>query len=490
MSDTVELKNLRNMKSSESSSSDNSKLSNPNSISSNSKIHQIRPSMFLIAVACTCALTAFHFGYAISSINVPAKVFRKCDPIRTGFFNCFTISKSAWGLVGMGLPLGGWIGGSLAPTVINKFGSLKRAILFLNIPLIFAYLFMSLAINLPMLIIGRCLLGFSSGASGMMVPLYLSSITPLQFRGVFTNFFQLFLCSGIFIAEIISYSANLGQHPWHWRFSFAAGIPVIALQFFLAKFLGLFPDTPRDLESSNQGDVAIFLRNKLGIREETVSVDFKDSDSSVPEVPVSSQGTLLELITFRIPSASKSLALGMIFHAGQQISGVNAIFFYSESIVGDFLWTPVLLAFINLSMTVVAIWLLNHAGRRPVALFSIAGSASNLIALSGSFFLLPSMAPFFLVAFVFCFSLGLGPIPWMLTPEIFPSAWPLTPVAISICVAANWITNIIVTGTFPWLSEIFKMEWIFLAFGASCSILFIYIYQWLPETKNRQPNFI
>ena len=453
----------------------------------------------LFLVACTCALTAFHFGYAISSINVPSKVFITCTPDDFSFFGlkgCFEVSPAAWGLVGMGLPLGGWIGGSLAPSLVNYFDSLKVSILFLNIPLTIAYALMSLASNLPMLVIGRCFLGFAAGASGMMVPLYLSSISPLSHRGLITNFFQLFLCSGAFIAECICFWADLGNRLWMWRLGFAAGLVVVLVQMVLNSF-GFLPESPRDLDTKNPIE-ASNLRQRLGIFDD----DLGDKDpvpiirpalSPIPEIPSpvsSANDSLINLITFRIPAARKSLILGIVLHFGQQISGVNSIFFYSTMIVGDSPITPIFLTFVNLVMTVVAIWLLDRAGRRVVALCSVAGSAACLFALAGCFLTFPPAAPLFLVAFVACFAVGLGPIPWMLVPEIFPPAWPLTPSAISICVSANWITNIVVSGGFPLLAQVFKKDVLFLVFGASCTFLFIFLSQWLPETKNRSANFI
>lgn len=463
-----------------------------------------RPSPFLISIACTCALTAFHFGYAISSINVPAAVFLGCkaeDAAKTlfGLQGCFPLTSTAWGAVGMGLPLGGWIGGSLAPTLASKLGGIKPAILFLNIPLFAAYLLMSLAVNLPMLISGRILIGFASGASSMLVPLYLSSISPLAFRGIFTNFFQLFLCSAAFIAEIISFSTDVGNHLWIWRFNFAVGLLVIALQTVLNYFCGFFPESPIDMDSKDPTEAGI-LRFRLGILDDNVDKRQSTANiSSVPEIAIvepsasasaSESESTLNLITFRIPAARKSLLLGILLHAGQQISGVNAVFFYSSIINKGSRYTPVLLTLINFLMTFVAIWLLDRAGRRPVALFSIAGASSSLIALAFSFSSFPAVSPLFLVCFVAFFALGLGPIPWMLVPEIFPATWSLTHTAISICVSTNWIINIIVTGTFPILTEILSMNWIFLIFGISCSILLIYFSQFLPETKNRISNFI
>lgn len=458
---TVEMKSFKN---SDSSSQD---------MDSNTPLHSIT-RLKLIGIACTCALTAFHFGYAISSINVPSNIFINCSKFDDGssYFGltgCFSVSSGAWGLVGMGLPLGGWIGASLAPSLITRFGSIKAAILALNAPLAIAYIFMAFASNLSMLIVGRCLIGFAAGASGMLVPLYLSSIAPLHLRGIFTNFFQLFLCSAVFIAEIISYAADSGNRLWIWRFTFAVGILVVLLQIFLSTVCGLFPNKEVNL---------------AGTKDNTTS-------TNIPEAEMASQSHgFLDLITFKIPEARKSLFIGIILQAGQQLSGVNAIFFYSSMIIGKSPSTPVFLALVNLVMTLVAIWLLERAGRRPVALVSVAGSALSLLALAASFSMLPALAPIFSILFVAFFSVGLGPIPWMLVPEIFPPAWSLTPSASSICVSANWIPNIAVSGAFPLLAQFMGKETIFMFFGIFCSILLVCLHKFLPETRNRPANFI
>ena len=476
------------MSESQADSLDNSEPINP----SHSTAHN---SMFLWSVALTSALTAFHFGYAISSINVSYDIFSHCPADKTHssslLTGCFHVSQEAWGLVGMGLPLGGWIGGLSAPSLMKLAKGIKPSIRFLNGILLVAYLIMSLAVNLPMLIIGRCLLGFVSGASGMLVPLYLSSVAPIKSRGFFTNFFQVFLCGGIVIAEIISLASGVGKHEWIWRFTFGAGIPVVALQTVLDLGLGFFPQSPRDLDLFNPPE-ALTLRKRLGIAA-LIDPIMKESDStagSVPEITSTSNHTLWKLITFRVPEANRSLILGILLHAGQQISGVNAIFYYSSMIITGSEFTPLLLALINFGMTFVAIWLLDRSGRRPVALFSVLGSALCLIAISSTYSPLKSVAAFFLVSFVACFSLGLGPIPWMIIPEIFPPSWPLTPAASVICISANWITNILVTGTFPFLTKILPASFIFLTFGLFCLLLFFALKSLLPETKNRISNFI
>lgn len=449
--------------------------------------------LFLWAVALTCALTAFHFGYSIASINVPSSVFINCSPPSSSaalFSGCFPVSQAAWGLVGMGLPLGGWIGGFSAPSLMQSTRGVKQAIQSLNVILLGAYLFMALAVNLPMLLIGRLLFGVVSGASGMLVPLYLSSIAPLHYRGFFTNFFQLFLCGGVVVAELVSLISGAGKREWIWRFTFGAGILVVGLQTVLDLCFGFLPPCPRDLEIQNPGDVSL-LRKRLGFPESVPAAAMKESDSldSVPEIDPPTE-SVWDLITFKVPQANKSLIIGILLHAGQQISGVNAIFFYSSMIIVGSESTPLVLALINFGMTFVAVWLLERSGRRPVALFSVAGSAACLLAIAAAFSSFKGVAALFLVVFVACFAVGLGPVPWLILPEIFPPTWHLTPAAISICVSANWVTNILVTGTFPSLTKIIPESLIFLFFGVSCTLLLIALNSLLPETKKRPSNFI
>lgn len=475
------------------------------------------PKSFVFLVAVTAALTAVHFGYVISNINVASNIFGHCDEFASvlksapsshfGLQGCFKVSTSAWGLVGAGVPIGGWIGSLTGGSFVKVFG-LQKSILLLNVPLLLGYLLMSFSSSIWMLIAGRLLQGFVCGLSGVAVPSYISAITPQASSAVFVNFFQLFLVSGALIAELVSYGADLGRHLWRWRFSFGAGILVCFTQVLLS-ILGYLPKTPAELEEKGEVEQAGRLRLKLGFEpSEAENLKNSNSNSNLPKVSDmntddASSDSLPNLLSFKIAKANKSLVLGLILHAGQQISGVNAVFFYSALIFsGGTAQTssfrdpptliPIVLTLVNVLSTIVAIWLLKRAGRRPIALLSSCGSAACLFLLAFCMRAYPQVSVWPMIGFIVLFAVGLGPIPWLMMPEIFPPHWPLTMSAISVCISANWIVNIMITGLFPYaadrLSE--RKEIIFSVFGLFGTIIFVALYFLMPETRNRLANFI
>lgn len=359
--------------------------------------------LFLYVVVCTASLTAINFGYVIANINVAGNVFNNCKEFLpknsspSGLQGCFLVSTSWWGLVGAGVPLGGWIGSLTGGAIVRSFG-LKRTILLMNIPMTLGFLLMAFASNLGMLVVGRMLQGFVCGLSGVAVPSYISAVTPAKLSGIFINFFQLFLVFGILVAEVFSYSADLGRYLWRWRYGFGAGLIVCASQVVSA-VLGNLPETPNELERRDLMQKASALRQRLGF-EASEAANLKDSasDSHVPKPDLAETDTftdsLWNLLRFKISKANKSMALGLLLHAGQQICGVNAVFFYSSLIFAGGkeqnssfndppTLNPISLAAVNVIMTFVAIWLLNRSGRRPVVLVSAAASFGVFDSLGG-----------------------------------------------------------------------------------------------------------
>ena len=468
--------------------------------------------LFLISVVVSASLTAIHFGYVIANINVAGNLFNYCDEISKASspsspFNlegCFKVSTSMWGFVGSSLPLGGLIGSLIGGSFVKAFG-LQKSILLLNVPLLVGYLLMAFSTNIWMLIAGRLLQGFVCGLSGVAVPSYISAVTPHTLSGTFVNFFQLFLVSGVLVAEVVSYWADLGRQLWLWRFGFGAGVLFCAAQFLLF-LVGCLPKTPLELEESGRIENARLLRLKLGFEpSETTNMKSSSSDQQLPKSSESedTNDSVKDLLLFKCAKANKSLILGLLLHAGQQISGVNAVFFYSTLIFSGGssgkasyddppTLIPIILALVNVLSTFVAIWLLKRTGRRPVALFSSSGSAVCLFLLAFCMRSYPSHSVFPMIGFIVLFAVGLGPVPWLMMPEIFPPKWSLTIPAISACISANWVVNIFVTGFFPMAADKLqdRKDLIFGFFGLCSSIVFVALYFLIPETRNRLPNFI
>jgi len=152
----------------------------------------------------------------------------------------------------------------------------------------------------------------------------------------------------------------------------------------------------------------------------------------------------------------------------------------------------VLAASVNVFFTGVAIYLMDRLGRRVLLLLSSMGMLVSCIALTGGLYLMTKVTVvsvglgYFLVgcmlAYVAFFELGLGPIPWLLVAEIFPSD--LSASAISISSAINWTSNFVVSLLFPF-AHVYLGIWTFVPFAVICGLSALVTAEWVPETRGK-----
>jgi SP family arabinose:H+ symporter-like MFS transporter len=188
----------------------------------------------------------------------------------------------------------------------------------------------------------------------------------------------------------------------------------------------------------------------------------------------------------------RALLIGILLAVFGQFSGINAIMYYAPEIFkaagagtdSAFLQTVVVGVF-NVIFTLVAIWLVDRAGRRPLL---IAGTLVQFVSLGMvglMFYLGQNGLPVLLsiLLFVAAFAVAMGPIPWIVNSEIFPTK--LRGRAMSVAIFALWLADWIVTQTFPTLRESAGPAATFWVY-AVCSLLStLFVLALVPETKGR-----
>jgi len=143
---------------------------------------------------------------------------------------------------------------------------------------------------------------------------------------------------------------------------------------------------------------------------------------------------------------------------------------------------------LNFVMTIVAIWLVEKAGRRPLALIS----ASGMI-ISGSLFIVSNLVAIrtlsivSILSYVALFAVGMGPIPWLMMNELFPTQ--ALGAAVSLAVATNWICNFMVGLSFDWFTKILG-KWLFAPYIIFTILFTIFAWFRIPETKGRPISFL
>jgi len=87
------------------------------------------------------------------------------------------------------------------------------------------------------------------------------------------------------------------------------------------------------------------------------------------------------------------------------------------------------------------------------------------------------------VVYVIGFSLGFGPIPWLMMGEILPGR--IRSTAASMVTAFNWSCTFLVTKTFNDILESIGAHGTFWMFGGICVFAMVFTYIWVPETKGK-----
>ena len=430
------------------------------------------------------ALASFNFGYNISVINTPAITFASCKA-GSSVWHCFPVTKQAWSLVVSIMLLGALVGSLATGPIANRVGR-RLTIILLNVPFAAGFLFTSLAVRYWMLLLGRFLVGLGVGAGCIVVPLYLSEIAPVMMRGQVTSVHQLAICVGLVVVELIGLSGLNG--PGRWRIMFALGLIPAFVQVLGMMLWGL--ESPRFLAQRDDAEgcrgVLKHLRGSSYYDDETQQM-LAASSNAESEADTWSFLRLLQ----NLPLAGRSLTVSIMLHVAQQFSGINVIFYFSSDLfsTGPGSSTiPALISILNLAMAILSMWLVERAGRRILCLGSTAGIVVSLVAFIAFYLARWQVSSVIcILAYVASYAVGMGPIPWLMVSELFPTQ--AAGAAVSLAVSTNWACNFLVGSTWGWLSTTLG-QWALAPYAAFTAAFLVFAWFQVPETKGRPIAFL
>ncbi|KAA3474592.1 plastidic glucose transporter 4 isoform X1 [Gossypium australe] len=354
------------------------------------------------------------------------------------------------------------------------------------------------------MIIGRLLAGIGIGITSAIVPLYISEISPTDIRGALGSVNQLFICIGILAALVAG--LPLSRSPVWWRGMF--GLAVIP-SILLALGMTYSPESPRWL----------FQQGKISEAEKSIGTLY--GKERVPEVMyelrTAGQGSTepeagwIDLFSKRY---WKVVSVGAALFFFQQFAGINAVVYYSTAVfrsagIASDVAASALVGASNVFGTVIASSLMDRQGRKSLLITSFSGMVGFLFFCKGSFFQSESMgsigasmlllslsftwkvlAPYSgilavvgTVLYVLSFSLGAGPVPALLLPEIFASRIRAKAVALSLCM--HWISNFVIGLYFLSVVDKFGISVVYLVFAAVCLLAVLFMAGNVVETKGR-----
>ena len=434
-------------------------------------------TFYLIYSLITSCLASFNFGYNIVTLAI-VQIFTETQlSFRSGLY----ITPQQMGFVIGSFSLGALAASLLTGHFADVFG--RKYTLFLNA---FVYcvgvLVFSLSRSFYHMLIGRIVIGVGAGISCVVVPIYLAEISSVSVRGFIGIFHQCSLVVGILISQIIS---NWLGNEENWRLYFACSLIPAVLMIFLLPFC---PESP----------VYYMLRgNKTGCKHSLRRLRPKlwkvpeEVDEISEAIRISKQNgerlTIFEL--FSLQTARRSLLFCTAMHFTQQFSGIDLVLLFLGDWFKNYGVISILVGCIIIFGTLLSIWLVEKSGRRSLTLISAAGSFIGLTLLS--FFSTLSINSFWtflaLAVYLVSFSVGLGPITWIIINDIFPPNARAS--AISVAVAVNWLSKFAVMLMYEPLKKNFG-SFSLLPFSFILLLFFIYAAYALKETKGRHAIYL
>lgn len=375
--------------------------------------------------------------------------------------------------------------------------------------------------------------GIGVGIASMVSPMYIAEIAPAEKRGTLVSLNQFAIILGMLIIYFVNY--NISQrgdafwlHTIGWRQMFAseiipAGIFLVALLFV--------PETPRYLVMRGREEKALKVLHKTvggGAENEIIAIRESLTEKSpsmrsyylsmitwgvlflicfliLKLCKVNSSFEISLLISFLValihPIRTYGLHIiivGVLLASLQQFIGINVVLYYAPEIfktmgaaTNTALLQQVIVGAVNLSFTILAILTVDKFGRRPLMIIGALIMALSMFILGTTFFTHHVGIGSLICMLVYTagFAMSWGPVCWVLLSEIFPNS--IRSIVMSVAVASQWISNFLVSWTFPILDKnetltaMFNHGFSYWIYGLMGVLAAVFIWKMVPETNGK-----
>lgn len=387
--------------------------------------------------------------------------------------------------------LGGMLGSLFVGILVSRFG--RKGTVIKSSPLVFiagALMGFSRILGSPeMVIIGRFITGIHSGISLSVVPMYLGEIAPKNLRGFLGLMPSIFICLGVFAAQVLGLPELLGQDASWPLFLSLVVIPT----FVQILTLPFFPESPRYLliDKGNVHATIDALRCFRGEYDvQDVIEEMQNEQQSLSSVEMVSVFQLLMDRTLLWQTLSV-----IVINMGMQLSGIDAIWFYTNSIfenagvpLAEIPYTTVGTGAIEIIAGLFGCFTVEKLGRRPLMIggfsfmgFCCAGITTALV-FQARIAWMRYVSVVCVIGIIAGFCIGPAGLPFIMTGELFKQSH--RPAAYILGGTLNWLSNFTVGFVFPFL-QMSAGAFCYLVFCGVCIFVAVYVYFVIPETKNK-----
>jgi SP family xylose:H+ symportor-like MFS transporter len=453
---------------------------------------------YVFSITLVATLGGLLFGYdtavisgTVNSLKINFIDPRNLNEILANSLLGFTVSSALIGCI-----LGGLLSGWMALKLGRRNSMIAAAVLLIisaigsGFPeLLLAPIGNNVAEFLTPFIIYRIIGGIGVGLASMLSPLYIAEIAPAEKRGNLVSWNQFAIIFGMLVVYFVNWSiSRLGNESWlhayGWRWMFFSETIPGAIFLFLLFFV---PESPRWLVMQNKESKAIAILTKINGKKtaEKVLIEIKETVEGVGTSKLFSFGFFIVII-------------GILLSVFQQLVGINVVLYYAPEIFKNMgsttdvsLLQTIIVGVINLTFTIIAIYTVDRYGRKPLQIIGALGMAVSMLALGFTFYFqnVGIAALVFMLTYVASFAMSWGPVTWVLLSEMFPNR--VRGRIMAVAVAAQWISNYLVSWTFPMmdksstLTNIFHHGFAYWIYGIMGLLAAWFVWKLVPETKGK-----
>ena len=414
--------------------------------------------LFLTGISVIAALGGFLFGYDTAIISGTLSFVKSqfaLDALAEGWY----VSSA----------LVGCISGVLVAGILSDKYGRKTILLYSAVLFLISAIGCAIAPSHVMLISARFIGGIGVGAASMLSPLYIAEISPSHIRGRMVALYQFAITVGILFAYFsnsllldISEDKNiLFQGMFKlifkdevWR-AMLGSESIPALLFFI--LLLFVPESPRWMVINGKAEKAKRFVSRINGEEKA-----KRIIENIKEIAAGQKTPFISI--FKEKGFRTALFIGIFLAFLTQVSGINAIIYYGPKIMseaglklGDALGSQVIIGFVNVLFTIIAIWKIDKIGRSPLLIVGVSGIILFLIIIGILFYLNitgGTALMIFILLFIACFAFSYGPVIWVLLSEIFPTN--IRGRAMSLATLSLWVGTWFVGQMTPFFLENLK----------------------------------
>ncbi|MHC4536090.1 MAG: sugar porter family MFS transporter [Planctomycetota bacterium] len=437
--------------------------------------------VYVMLICMVAALGGLLFGYDTGVIN------GAIGPLEKHF--SLDANWKGWAT---GCALVGCAIGAAAAGVLSDWLGRKKVLILSAILFFISAVGTALPKSITAFIIYRIIGGLGVGAASMSSPMYIAEVSPARIRGRMVSVNQFAIVSGFLVVYFVNYFIALqGDEIWNvqtgWRWMFGSeSLPALLLLVLLF----FVPESPRWLTKQNRGDEALEILTRVDGAQYAQAELLEIKDAIAHE-----SGSIKQMFQ---PGMKIVLVIGIVLAVLQQVTGINVFLYFGTEIFKKMgsetnaaLLQTVVVGVVNLSFTIIAIWTVDKVGRKPLMIIGSSGMGLSLLGmgLMAYFQKTDFWVLLFILGYIACFALSVGPVTWVILSEIFPTR--IRGRAMAIATVCLWVANYVVSQTFPmmdentWLLDKFHHAFPFWVYGVFCVVLVVFVCRYVPETKGK-----